>query len=122
MRALGVLPAFVHREGDLVAVDGGDGAVEDGLEGGQVRRVVDEARGDAATGGRVAGRVRVAGRIRRLGRSRDGGDGWRRLGAEAVAEGDRERERDRADDGEPTDPRERAARMSDGGIVLSEWS
>ena len=101
--ALGALPAGVDLERDLVAIDRGDGPIEDLVEGRQVRRVVDQARGHSATGGRVLGRGWVRG---------DGTAGGRR-GAEAGPEGDRERDGTR--EGEATDHGERAAgRWKDG--------
>ena len=98
-------------EGDLVAIDGGHGAVEDGLEGRQVRRVVDEARGDAATGCRVAGGSGVS---TGSGSPRSGAESGRRSrcrGRRRTRARSRRRRRGRR-------PRERAAGMSDGGIVL----
>ena len=67
--AAGALPVLVDVERDLVAVDGGDGAVEDDVEGRQVRRVVDEARCQSAASGRgVLGGTRVRGDRRAAGR------------------------------------------------------
>ena len=89
-----------------------DGAVEDDVEGREVGRVVDEARGDAATGGRVAGsRAPRSG----SGSRRSGGAGRRTAEAPEPIAIASAKAPARA---RPTDPGERTARLLDGGIVL----
>ena len=122
---LGALPALVHRERDLVAVDGGDGPVEDRHRrwaGSPGRRRGTRPRRHRRPGSRMAtGSSDAPGlrrRCRRIGRCRVRGDRPSDRRHADCAESDGERERDDADDGEPADPDERAAGLSDGRVVL----